>query len=93
MGNVEKISVALTAEMASMMREAVETGEYASASEVMREALRDWKLRRSQRRLAVEELRNLWDEGLASGPSVDGEEAFVRIRKRLDARLAERGTD
>jgi putative addiction module CopG family antidote len=49
MANVEKVSVALTAEMAAMMRQAVESGEYASASEVVREALRDWKFRRAQR--------------------------------------------
>ncbi|MFG1343022.1 ribbon-helix-helix domain-containing protein [Xanthobacter autotrophicus] len=56
MANVEKVSVALTPEMAAMMREVVETGEYASASEVMREALRDWKHRRTLRARAVEEL-------------------------------------
>ena len=43
MAHVEKVSVALTSEMAAMMRQLVESGEYASASEVMREALRDWK--------------------------------------------------
>ncbi|TGR73038.1 ribbon-helix-helix protein, CopG family, partial [Mesorhizobium sp. M1C.F.Ca.ET.189.01.1.1] len=49
MANVEKVSVALTPEMATMMREAIAAGEYASASEVMREALREWKFRRMQR--------------------------------------------
>lgn len=83
MAHVEKVSVALTPEMVAMMRSAVETGEYASASEVMREALRDWKHRRLQREKAVEELGKLWDVGIASGPAVDGEEAFVRIRQKL----------
>jgi antitoxin ParD1/3/4 len=90
MANVEKVSVAVTAEMAAMMREVVEAGEYASTSEVVREALRDWKLRRTQRDRGIEELRRLWDEGIASGPSVDGEEAFGRIKGKLNARLAER---
>jgi antitoxin ParD1/3/4 len=90
MSNVEKVSVALTPEMASMMRDAVETGEYASASELMREALREWKLRRMQRGQAIDKLGSLWDEGIASGPAVDGEEAFSRIKGKLDARLAER---
>lgn len=90
MANVEKVSVALTPEMAAMMREAVETGEYASASEVMREALRDWKHRRAQRARAAEELGLLWDVGLSSGPAVDGETAFARIRQPLDARMAGR---
>lgn len=90
MANVEKMSVALTPEMAAMMREVVEAGEYASASEVMREALREWKHRRTVRRQAIEELGRLWDTGIASGPPTDGETAFARIKSRLDARLAER---
>ncbi len=45
MANVEKISVALTPEMAATMRRLVASGEYASASEVMREAPRNWQSR------------------------------------------------
>ncbi len=59
MANVEKISVALTPEMAATMRGLVASGEYASASEVMREALRDWQFRRTQREQAVAELGRL----------------------------------
>lgn len=88
MANVEKVSVALTPEMAATMRQVVESGEYASASEVMREALRDWKLRRIQREQAVKELGRLWDEGIASGPAADGEAAFARIKRSLDAKIA-----
>jgi antitoxin ParD1/3/4 len=90
MANVEKVSVALTPEMAAMMREAVETGEYASASEVMREALRGWKTRRHERQRAVDALARLWDDGLASGKPADGEQAFARIREKLGAGLSER---
>ena len=42
MPNVEKISIALPPEMVAVLRQAVETGEYASSSEVVRDALRDW---------------------------------------------------
>lgn len=87
MANVEKVSVALTPEMATMMRQAVETGEYASASEVMREALREWKLRRTQRQLAIDELARLWDEGIASGQSVASEDAFARVKASLISNL------
>ena len=90
MANVEKMSVALTPEMAAMMREAVATGEYASASEVMREALREWKHRRTSRQQAIEELGRLWDAGIASGPPNDGDETFARIKSKVDAKLAER---
>lgn len=85
--NVEKVSVALTPEMAATIRQAMEAGEYASASEVMREALREWKLRRAQRAQVIEELGRQWDAGLASGQALDGEQAFARIREKLDAKL------
>ena len=90
MANVKIVSVALTPEMASMMREVVATGEYASASEVMREALHEWKFRRTQRSQAVAELGRLWDEGMASGKAVNGLEAFARIKSKLNARITER---
>jgi len=86
--NVEKVSVALTAEMADLLRSAVRSGEYASASEVMREALRDWKARRALRLAAVEEIGRLWDQGIGSGPAADGEEAFERIAQKLHARIS-----
>lgn len=90
MAGVEKLSVALTPEMAADMRHLVASGEYASTSEVIREALREWKMRRVERARASEELGRLWDAGLASGPAVDGEEAFSRIRARLGARWNQR---
>ncbi len=68
MPNVEKVSIALTAEMAAAVREAVKSGEYASSSEVVREALREWKLKRSLHQQEIEELRRLWNEGLNIGP-------------------------
>ena len=36
----------------------------------------------------IEELGRLWDEGLASGPAVDGEEGLARVLRRLAARGA-----
>ncbi len=53
----------------------------------MREALREWKLRRLQREQAVEELGRQWDAGIASGADGDGEQAFARIRARLDDKV------
>jgi antitoxin ParD1/3/4 len=85
MANVEKLSVAVTPEMAAMLREVVGSGEYASSSEVMREALREWKFRRGQREQAIEELIGLLDEGRNSGPLIDSEEVFDEIFAELDA--------
>ena len=86
MANVEKVSVSLTPEYAAMMRQVVEAGEYASASEV-REAPRDWKFRRTQREQAIEELRRIWDAGIASGPATDGDQAFARMRERIGTKF------
>ncbi|MGB8817374.1 MAG: type II toxin-antitoxin system ParD family antitoxin [Rhizobiaceae bacterium] len=83
MANVEKISIAVTPEMASLMREVVEAGEYASTSEVVRDALRDWEYRRKQREQGIEELRQLIQEGIDSGPSVEGEAFFKRLRTKI----------
>lgn len=68
MAGVSKVSVALTPELHDLVQDAVAAGDYASTSEVVREALRDWKERRERKRAAIAELRRLWDEGIASGP-------------------------
>lgn len=67
MSNVQKVSVALTPEMLAMLKEAVDSGEYTSTSEVIRDALRGWKARRAVHEIEVGELRKLWNEGIASG--------------------------
>jgi antitoxin ParD1/3/4 len=80
--NVEKMSVALTREMAAAVRHAVESGEYASASEVIREALRLWKAHQMAREDEVEELRRFWREGLESGPVTPLDFAEVKAKGR-----------
>jgi antitoxin ParD1/3/4 len=72
MSNVSKISVALTVEMNELVQQAVASGEYATGSEVIREALREWKLRRTLRLHERAELQQLWAEGLDSGPGQFG---------------------
>ena len=89
MGKVEKLSIALTPEMASELRAAVEQGEYGSVSEVVRDALRDWRLRRKVEAIEIEELRRLVREGIDSGPGIDAESVFARLRARYDRPAAE----
>ena len=67
MATVEKLSIALTTEMAREVRMAVKSGEYASSSEVIREALRDWRRKRALQDQEIEELRGMWREGIKSG--------------------------
>lgn len=86
MPNVEKLSIALTPEMAQIVRKAVENGDYASASEVVREALRDWKRKRTLQAEEIEDMRRLWKQGLASGPGrfADVNAIKAEARRRLD---------
>lgn len=74
MPNIEKISIALPPEMVAVVRQAVEAGEYASSSEVVRDALRDWTQKRSLRQQGIEELRHAWRQALEDktpGASID----------------------
>lgn len=56
--NVEKISVSLSVDLANMVREAVNDGGYTSSSEVIREALRDWKLKQAAQAAELGRLRD-----------------------------------
>ncbi len=87
MATVEKITIALTAEMAGFVRNAVDAGEYASTSEAIRDAVREWKERRDLLGYTVEELRELVQEGMHSGPSARATMADVKAeaRRRLEA--------
>ncbi len=84
---VSKVSIALTTEMTEMVQSAVASGDYASSSEVIREALREWKLRRTLKSHEEDELRRLWMEGLASGPGRLGNLDAIKLeaRRRLEA--------
>ena len=91
MAHVEKLSIALTPEMAAIVRQCVESGEYASSSEVILEALRDWKLKRSLQQNELAELRGLWQVGLESGPGrlADMNAIKAEARQRLLSQDAE----
>lgn len=75
----EKISVSVTDDHARLLQDAVKSGDYASSSEVIREALREWKARRL--------LGRLWDEGIASGtaPDTTMDDIKAEARRRRSA--------
>ncbi|MCA3507330.1 MAG: type II toxin-antitoxin system ParD family antitoxin [Rhodobacter sp.] len=72
-----KISISVTDEHAALLQEAVGSGDYASTSEVIREALREWRTRRA--------LGQLWDEGVKSGPCEPGT-TMADIRREARSR-------
>jgi antitoxin ParD1/3/4 len=86
MPSVEKISIALPPEMVAQLRQAVETGEYASSSEVVRDALRDWTRKRQQQQSGIAELRQLWQEARAdNSPGLDPEEVFDELERKYQS--------
>src|SRR6185437_9389043 len=62
MGKIEKISIALPQDLIADVKAAVEQGDYSTTSEVIREALRDWKTKRKIEALDVADLRRLVQE-------------------------------
>lgn len=83
MPNVEKISIALPTEMVAVVRRAVETGEYASSSEVVRDALRDWTQKRGMQREEMEELRKVWRQAMEnSSPGVPAKKVLDRLERK-----------
>jgi len=67
MSNIERMTVVVPEPMAAKIRAAVASGDYASTSEVVRDAMRLWSDRREFRREELAALRNAWDAGKASG--------------------------
>ena len=84
MSNIEKVSVALTAEQVAAMKAAVDSGEYATTSEIVREALRHWQDGRVLRTEELARLRQMLHEGVSSGPARPFE--IERIISRAKAR-------
>ncbi|HLH95188.1 MAG TPA: type II toxin-antitoxin system ParD family antitoxin [Xanthobacteraceae bacterium] len=86
MADIQKVSVALTAEQVAALKAAVEAGEYATTSEIVREAIRDWQAKRELRQEDIRRLRQLWDEGKASGPAqpFDIERTIARAEARFN---------
>ena len=91
MAEIERLTITLPAEMAAIVRSAVETGDYASTSEVIRAALRDWKTRRALQLQELAALKADIDKGLsdvAAGrvQEFDATRVIERGRKLLAAR-------
>jgi antitoxin ParD1/3/4 len=64
MAEIERMTITLPSDMAAIVKGAVEGGDYASSSEVVREALRDWKTKRALQLGELESLKAEIDKGL-----------------------------
>jgi antitoxin ParD1/3/4 len=83
MSDIEKLSVALEADMIAEVRAAVADGDYASVNEAVSDALRDWSIRRRVEKLETRELKRLVLEGIESGPGLDADDVFAELRARF----------
>ncbi len=81
------MNISLPDEMKSFVDQQVREGDYAGASDYVRELVR-----REQRSAAEAKLRRLIAEGLASGPPMPLKKTyFDDLRKRVRARARKRG--
>ena len=62
---IERLTITMPADMAALIKDAVSSGGYASSSEVIREAMRDWKIKRALQLQEFAELKADIDKGLA----------------------------
>src|SRR5271165_2731413 len=91
MAEIERLTITLPRDMAAVVKGAVEGGDYASSSEVVREALRDWKMKRALQLQELAALKADIDKGLtdvAEGrvKDFDAGRIIERGRKLLAAR-------
>lgn len=89
---VQKLSIALPKEMVADIRNAVDSGRYATTSEVIREAVRQWceKPRELPERVRVpktkEEFRKRLRDAIAAldrGEGIPAEDVFAELRARF----------
>lgn len=65
MSTIERMTITMPADMAAIIKEAVAGGDYASTSEVVREALREWKAARAVQHQEFVTLKADIERGLA----------------------------
>ena len=78
----EKISITVTPAMKRVLEERVASGEFASASELMREAFRTWQKQQDEHQARVAEIRARIQQSLDDPrPSIPAEDVFENLKK------------
>jgi antitoxin ParD1/3/4 len=78
-------SYSLGSHFETFVRRQLQSGRFASASEVVREGLRLMEEREAEREARLEALRAEIARGRASGPGIAAEEVFADARARINA--------
>jgi antitoxin ParD1/3/4 len=95
MGKLERITIDVPEELIAAVRAAVKSGDYATASDVVSEALSEWNAEQA-RRFGVpsprtrQELMALIAEG-EKGPLLDGPTVMAELRERVAREAKRRG--
>lgn len=87
MGEMRKIDVAVSEDLASEIDAAVASGEFATVDAAIAEALNAWSVgRQPYDHENTLRLRRLWEEGIASGPPIEGNFDLADIKRRAAER-------
>src|ERR1700722_3273558 len=91
MSTIERMTITMPADMAAVIKAAVDSGDYASTSEVVRDALREWKMKRAIQLQEIAALKIDIDKGLADVAAgrvkdFDAKKIVERGRKLLATR-------
>ncbi|HEX8048414.1 type II toxin-antitoxin system ParD family antitoxin [Rhizobium sp.] len=79
------LTISLSPQQVARLHGAVESGAYASNSEVVRDALRLWEQREEIRLLEINRLKRAYDEGMASGEGreVDAKTLLAELKAEI----------
>lgn len=90
MAEFDRLSVLLPPELAKSVRDAVDGERYVVESDVVIDALQDWQVKQQVRAVKLQRLRELIEEGLASGSEEMAPDEFEQIKREGRALLAAR---
>ena len=82
MSTAERMTITMPTELAETLRQTVAGGEYASTSEAVREALRDWVRNRDRDQPDLEALQDAIEAGIGSGAGIPADQVFTELRAR-----------
>jgi len=82
MSAAKKISITLTSAMNRMIQKRVKSGQFASSSELIREALRVWQKQEDEHQERLASIRARIQRSIDDPrPSIPAEEVFDRLKK------------
>ena len=87
MSEFDRLSVLVPPELAQAVREAVDGERYLVESDVVIDALQDWQVKRQIRAAKLKRLRELVEEGIASGSEPMAPDEFEQIKREGRVRL------